>query len=334
MKSRCLAGTAAVICGLALALWAGAAWSATVLKVQSAYIEKSYGPELLKLLAEKAKAYSDGEVELKLFWPGQLVSVEDGFDALGKGMIDGLYSTGLYYAGTLTESKVEWLPYNWRTPQDVVEIYTKHGFLQKMREFSAKHDAYYLYPICVASMGAMTKFPVAKLDDFKGKKLRATGMDASLAQALGAAPTAIVGAEQYTALKMGTLDGTIFPYYTIHTYKLNEVVDHIILPGFHTPAITVLWFNQKAWQKLSPKAREALERAGLEIFKLSAEKSAAWDQEGVDFSRANNVKVMTLPDEEVKKIRALCRPLYDKVADGSPGAKALLDILDQFYRGK
>jgi TRAP-type transport system periplasmic protein len=334
MKSHRIAGGALAVSLVALFLMAGPAWPATVLKVQSAYPEKSYGPELLKVLADKVKEYSGGEVELKLFWPGQLVSVEDGFDALGKGMIDGLYSTGLYYAGTITESKVEWLPYNWRTPQDVVEIYTKHGFLQKMREFSAKHDSHYLYPICVASMGGMTKFPVGKIEDFKGKKLRATGMDANLSQALGAAPTGIVGAEQYTALKMGTLDGTIYPYYTINTYKLNEVVDHIILPGFHTPAITVTWINMKVWEKLSPKAKDAFERAGLEVFKLSADKSAAWDQEALDFSKANNVKVMTLPEEEVKKIRALCRPLYDKVAEGNPGAKALIDILDSFYKGK
>lgn len=317
-----------------VALWGYQARAVTLIRVQSVYPEKSYGPELLKMLAEKAKEYSGGEVELKLFWPGQLVGAEEGLDALGKGMIEGLYAAAIYYGGTFPESKVEWLPFNWKTSQDVVEIYTRHGYLNKMREFAAKHNAYYLYPICVASMGAMTKFPVSKVEDFRGKKLRATGVDAPMVQALGAAPTAIVGAEQYTALKTGTLDGTIYPFYTIQTYKLHEVLDHIILPGFHTPALTVLWINLKVWEKLSLKAKEALEKAGLEVFKLSAEKSDNWDKEAIEFAKANNVKVMTLPEEEVKKIRELARPLYQKVAQESPGAKELVEILDDFYKGK
>lgn len=333
MKSRCLIA--------ALVFWGWVAWSGvtcvwagTVIRVQSVYPEKTYGPELLKVLAEKVKQYSQGEVEFKLFWPGQLVSAEEGLDALGKGMLEGLYAASIYYGGTIPESKVEWLPLNWRSPQDVVEIYTKHGYLQKMREFSAKHNVYYLYPIMTGSMGAMTKFPVSKVDDFKGRKLRATGVDGLLAQAMGAAPVALVGPEAYTALKMGTVEGTIYPYYTFKTYRYDEVVDHMVLPGFHTPSLTVVWLNLKVWERLSPKAKEAMERAALEVFKLSAEKSIQWDQEAVDYAKGKNVKVMTLPDTEVKRIRDLCRPIYDKVAEASPDARELIRILENFYKEK
>lgn len=333
MKSR---GLIAMVVILGLMAWLGAAcgWAGTVIRVQSVYPEKSYGPELLKVLAEKVKEYSGGEVEFKLFWPGQLVSAQEGLDALGKGMLEGLYAASIYYGGTIPESKVEWLPLNWRTPQDVVDIYTRHGYLQKMREFSAKHEVYYLYPIIVGSMGAMTKFPVSKIEDFKGKKIRATGVDGLLAQAIGAAPVALVGPEAYTALKMGTVEGTIYPYYTIKTYKFDEVVDHMIFPGFHTPTLTVVWINLKVWEKLSSKAKEAMEKAGLEVFKLSAEKSLQWDQEAVEYAQSRNVKIMTLADQEVKKIRELCRPIYDKVAEGAPGARELISILDEFYKGK
>lgn len=312
----------------------GSAVGGTLIRMQSVYPEKSYGPELLKVFAEKAKEYSGGEVEFKLFWPGQLVSAEEGLDALGKGMIEGLYAASIYYGGTIPEAKVEWLPFNWKDAKDAVEIYTKRGFLAKMREFAAKHDAYYLCPILVGSMGAMTKFPVSKIEDFKGKKIRATGVDGPIAQALGAAPVALVGPEAYTALKTGTIEGTIYPYYTIKTYKFHEVLDHIILPPFHPATPTVVWINLKVWEKLSPKAREALERAGVEILELSAKKSEEWDAEAVDFAKQQNVKVMTLPEGEVKKMKDLFRPIWDKVAEASPGAKELIKILDDFYKGK
>lgn len=330
-RKKGLVGLAAM---LGILIWTCPVWAATVIRVQSVYPEKTYGPELLKMLAEKVKQYSAGEVEFKLFWPGQLVSAEEGLDALGKGMIEGLYAAAIYYGGTIPESKVEWLPLNWRTPQDVVEIYTKHGYLKKMREFSAKHQAYYLYPIMTGSMGAMTKFPVSKVADFKGKKLRATGVDGQLAQAIGAAPVALVGPEAYTALKMGTVEGTIYPYYTIKTYKYDEVVDHIIMPGFHTPSLTVVWLNLKVWEKLSSKAKEAMEKAGLEVFELSAQRSQLWDQEALDYSKERNVKVMHLPEEEIKKIKELCKPIYEKVAEASPGARELINILEEYYKGR
>lgn len=333
MKGKTLIGIVALLKTLVI-LGSTPAWAVTVIRVQSVYPEKTYGPELLKIMAEKVKEYSDGEVEFRLFWPGQLVSAEEGLDALGKGMIEGLYAAAIYYGGIIPESKVEWLPLNWRSPHDVIEIYVHYGYLDKMRRFAARHDVYYLYPIMTGSMGAMTKFPVSKVEDFKGKKIRATGVDGLVAQAIGASPVALVGPEAYTALKMGTVEGTIYPYYTIKTYKFDEVVDHIILPGFHTPSLTVVWLNLKVWEKLSPKAKEALERAGLEVFKLSAEKSVEWDREALDYAKEKNVKVVILPEEEVKKIKGLCTPIYEKVAQESPGAKQLIEILDEYYKRK
>ena len=67
---------------------------------------------------------------------------------------------------------------------------------------------------------------------------------------------------------------------------------------------------------------------------LSAKKSEEWDAEAVDFAKQQNVKVMTLPEEEVKKMKDLCKPIWDKVAQASPGAKELIKILDDFYKGK
>ena len=51
--------------------------------------------------------------------------------------------------------------------------------------------------------------------DLQGRKIRAVGMEATIMDVLGAAPVAISGAEQYMALKRGTVEGTDYPFYTI-----------------------------------------------------------------------------------------------------------------------
>lgn len=325
----------ALVAALAVAGLPEAAKAKTyTLRIQCIYPETSYVPQMIKQFVAKAEKYTKGQVEIKLFWPGQLVSAKKGYDAVSKGMVEGLVSALIYYGGTLKEGKVEWLPFTWRNPEEAYDLYVNGGFLDLMRKATQKQNVQYLFPVMAGTMGCMTNFPVNNLGDFKGKKMRAPGLDGPIVKLLGASPVSLSAKEIYMSLQRGTVDGVVYPYYTLSTYKLYEVIKYAILPGFHTPAMTGLYLNLDFWKSLTPELQAALNKAGIETFYASSLKSPEWDQSALKAAEGKGVKVMELSQADVAKVRKMCMPLWDKVGGATPMSKELVDLLKSYLQKK
>ena len=131
--------------------------------------------------------------------------------------------------------------------------------------------------------------------------------------ALGAAPVAIAGAEQYMALKRGTVEGTDYPFYTISKYKFYEVSNYLIRPAFHTPGIVEILLNNDVYQSLPKKYREAIDKAGWEAFLLTIKQSPILDEEGYKTCHEKNVTIIDLDAKAMEGFRKATLPLWDKL---------------------
>jgi TRAP-type transport system periplasmic protein len=304
------------------------------LRIQSVYPEGSHGPVLLKDFAKKVEENSKGQIKVELFWPGQVIALTEAYDAISKGTIEGTYSCLIYYGGIVPEGKTEWLPFNWRTTEESIDIYLKAGYLDLLRKANMPHNVYYLFPMYSATMGCMTKFPVKTLEDFKGKKMRATGLDGPIVKTMGSGAVSLPATELYTTLQRGTVDGVIYPFYTLDTYKLHEVVSHIVLPGLHTPSISGVYLNLDFWKSLTPDLQAVVEKAGRETMLASAKGSDQWDKDAVDFAQKHGVKVVTLPDADVAKLKKDCASVWDSVAASTPLCKEIVDMYRTYLKSK
>lgn len=304
------------------------------LRLQCVYPEKAYMGQTTAFFAERVEALTGGEVSVKVFWPGQLVKTKEAFDALSKEMIDAYSGSMLYFAGYVPEVNCEWLPFGWETPEEARTMYEKHGWLELMREATLKHGVHYVAPLCVASMGLITQFPVNTVADLKGRKIRAVGMEAKIMDALGAAPVAISGAEQYMALKRGTVEGTDYPFYTIDNYKFYEVCNTIVRPALHTPGIIELLINNRVYESLPPKHRQAIDQAGWEAFLRTVELNPQWDQKAYEVCKQKNVAIIDLKPEAVQEFRLATIPLWNEIAAKSEVSAKLVDSLKAFMAQK
>ena len=304
------------------------------LRLQCVYPEKAYVGQTTDFFAKRVEALTKGEVTVKVFWPGQLVKTKEAFDALSKEMIDAYSGSMLYFAGYVPEVNCEWLPFGWANPEEAREMYENHGWLQLMREATLKHGVHYIAPLCVASMGLITQFPVHGVADLKGRKIRAVGMEAKIMDVLGAAPVAISGAEQYMALKRGTVEGTDYPFYTIDKYKFYEVCNTIVRPALHTPGIVELLINNRVYQSLSPEHRQAIDQAGWEAFLRTVELSPKWDQGAYEVSQQKKVNIIDLKPEAVHEFRLATVPLWDQIAAKSEVSAKLVDSLKAYLAKK
>jgi TRAP-type C4-dicarboxylate transport system substrate-binding protein len=304
------------------------------LRIQCVYPEGSHGPQLLKEFAKKVEDYTKGDVKVEIFWPGQVIGLTEAYDAVAKGTIEGTYSCLIYYGGIVPEGKTEWLPFNWRTTEESIDIYLKAGYLNLLRKANVPHNVYYLFPMYSATMGCMTKFPVKTLEDFKGRKMRATGLDGPIVKLMGSAAVSLPATELYTTLQRGTVDGVIYPFYTLDTYKLHEVVTTIVLPGLHTPSISGVYLNLDFWKSLTPDLQSAVEKAGLETMLASAKGSDRWDKEALEYAQKHGLKVVTLPDSDVANLKKACASVWDSVAEATPLCKEIVEMYRSYLKGK
>lgn len=335
MKSilgKIISGVALVCFGLALL--GASAEAKTVIRLQCVYPETSNGGMMVKTFAKKVDKYTKGEVEIKPFWPNQLVKVKEAYTAVSKGMVDALYAASIYYGGIVPAAKSEFLPLTWASPEDAYDLFYNFGYMELLREANSAKGVWLLGTTFSGSMGFMTNFEVTGLDSFKGKKIRAMSVDASLVRELGASPVAMPGTEMYAAMKRGTIDGVIYPYYILNTYKFFEVTTCVTLPGIHTPNMVDLYMNQKLWKSLSPQVQQALERACQEVCLLSALWSEKWNNDAMITAKNKNIKVMELNEADQAKLRTMARADWKKTAAQSPELQKAVALIEKFLDSK
>lgn len=311
------------------------AMAATTLRFQCAYPENANVGKTTLFFADEVARLTNNQVIVKVFWPGQLIKTNEAFDAVIHGMIDGYTGSLQYFSGKVPEVNVQWLPFNWANAQEAKDVLVNRGYMKVMDEAMAKHGVTYLSAMSVANMGLLTKFPVEKIEDLKGKKIRAVGMEAKVIEAFGASAVALAGAEQYMALQRGTVDGTDYPWYTVEQYKFYEVVNYIVIPALHTPGVVDMIINSKAFNGLSAEHQKAVRQAALSA---GIDKSFA-DAEALDKNAIANapklgVKISVIPEANMGKFRDACKPLWDAEAEKSPHSARLVNILKEHLKSK
>ena len=259
---------------------------------------------------------------------------------VSKGAIEAAFSGGVYHAAKGPEFFVEiGLPLTFTNPEQVYECWFdyKDGKLFEIyKEAYAEHGCYYLTPVTSSSYGLMTKFPVNTIEDFKGKKIRSWGAFTLLVKELGGSPVSLPGAEQYVALQRGTVDGTIYALRSLEDYKLKEVVDYIIYPPLMGQVTINLYCNKKAYESLPSDIRKILDEVSIEWAK-NVYKPGIFgvEKECIEKAVAIGVKEVTLPEEEVDKMRKICEekvwPVY---AAKNPRCKEIIDLMLSYLREK
>ncbi|RYF25783.1 MAG: hypothetical protein EOO23_08835, partial [Comamonadaceae bacterium] len=152
--------------------------------------------------------------------------------------------------------------------------------LEKFPQYRKDFDDLGLRPaawIPTPTFAVITRAPVAKLDDFKGKKIRAFGTGfPRILTAAGATPLAISAGEVYTSLQSGVIDGSITDPPNMMSSRWYEQAKHVITTGpgagAQTMAIGVAYiFNANSWNKISKQDQAIIEGVNAK-FTLAAGK--------------------------------------------------------------
>lgn len=276
----------------------------------------------------RVEAVTDGEVKFKKFWKSQLVPLKEGLDGLKKGAIDVLF-TGSYFTGTLPETNFIWLPFQTKGTEHAIHLYrdTRIGELYAgiYKDYGIKLISF----VPVSIEGTISTKPIRNIEDFDGIKLRSgSTLWNSMWKKMGASPVMMVGAEQYMALKQGVIDATVYPIYTINSYKFYEVAKYLSMPGIADPFSIFIFMSQEKWDALSTRLKTLITQTTIQFEreymiphdrKISAGVIAEAKKHGVELVLWNR--------EDFEKIQKLGYEMWDEFAQTSPVCKEMVEIL-------
>jgi C4-dicarboxylate-binding protein DctP len=153
--------------------------------------------------------------------------------------------------------------------------------------------------------------------DWRGKRIRTAGRWQSQQMlALGAVPVTIDPAEQYIALRQGTVDCVLSNNTLALGLRLHEVAPYIT--QLRLPVNIVIYLGDpRAIARLPEADRTALRETGLEAQAFSVTHLLSQQDAAGNAMRQAGARVHTLSDEELAAFRAAVRPVYDAIAQAA-----------------
>jgi len=278
---------------------------------------------------------SDGQLQIVSHFGGELVSARDQFDAVARGTVDMCgHEVTAYHSGEVPGWQVDWVPFAWDfdTHLDV-----RNEMLPIINEkILAQHNTMAISWTAMACMNIWTPMPITKLEDMKGKKIRAGGgLFSQTVTNLGAEVVSMSSAEVYTALQRGVVDGAYWSWASVWGYKAYEILHYSTLPPVN-PGSNWATINRTRFYTLPEKFQKIiLDACEAEDRNTQENVAKPLVKEGLNKLRDVGLTFNMLSDEEIARwieAEAPSREWYREQA--GPVADELLPIYDKYpYRG-
>ncbi|HPC66319.1 MAG TPA: TRAP transporter substrate-binding protein [Syntrophorhabdaceae bacterium] len=256
-----------------------------------------------------------GKVKIKYYPGGTLTPAAQVYDGVVKGISDIGESCFAYTRGKFPVMEAVDLPFGYKS--GVIATNLVNAVYQK---FQPKELADVKVLILHAHGPGIihTKFPVSKLEDLKGRKIRATGLASKVVTALGAAPVGTAMGETYDALRTGVAEGAMAPAEALQGWKWGEVVANTVqnFGSAYTTAMFVV-MNKGKWNSLPKDVQKVFEDVSKEYTQKQAQLWDAIDKEGYDFLKSKGNKIVQLSAAEDARWAKAVQPLLDEYAKGA-----------------
>jgi TRAP-type C4-dicarboxylate transport system substrate-binding protein len=276
---------------------------------------------------EKIEKESGGRLKFEIYPNGQLVGPPNRqFDAARNGITDIAWCLHGVTPGRYPMTELANLPFSW--PSSGVDLAEMGKRMTELapKYLAAEHKGLHILFMNMANpIVVWSKEPIHTVADYKGKKIRyASITNKQLLEAMGAVPMLIPPPESQDALAKGIAEGATFPYEAGFAYKLNTVVPYAIEPPLASATFAMV-MNPAKYKSLPPDLRAILDKEAGVAGAMSFGKE--W-QDFEKFARGvfvkKGLKIITMPPEEVAKMKALSKPIIENAlaAQEKAGHKA------------
>lgn len=270
-------------------------------------------------VADQLAKKTGGNFTIKIGYGEQFSKARENLDSIKLGAIDGAHFCNFYHPGKNPAHMVFTMPFlplgDWDVSVAVRDrLYQHPALIKDMDQWNAMIYASTLLPQ-YEFLGKGE--PPQRLDDWKGKRVRAGGGLGDAMERLGAIKTTTTATEVYTSMQRGSMDAASFPYtYAQAAYKIHEVADWFtanMSPGTSDCPIV---FNKSSYAKLPPQYKKLLADLRPDVYKIQVQAYKDIDAKNLPMFEAK-LKPIRYSEAQLDDFRKIAgKPVWDKwVAD-------------------
>ncbi|GHF48464.1 TRAP transporter substrate-binding protein DctP [Seohaeicola zhoushanensis] len=293
-------------------------------------------------LKEELARKTDGNFELDLQYGGVLSDPKENIDGLQLGAFEAATVCPFYHPDKTPASmglSQAFLP----LPSFEVQ-YKVYGEYLKHPAVKAEWDKWNATPIMSALMPnyeIMGKGEIpAKLADWSGVRVNASGGHAALMESLGAVPSTMPAPDLYNSLERGVIDGIVYPYtYAFVAYRFHELSTWVTDAwNLGTIQCTVA-ANTDAYNALPEQYKALLAEAVVLAYAHQIAAYAEIDKANEAEFDARGLKRVPLTDDVKAALEAAVKPSWqswidDVTAKGIPGQELFDMILSEAEKAR
>ncbi|WP_372957672.1 TRAP transporter substrate-binding protein DctP [Marinobacter sp.] len=319
----------------ALAAAPAAAQDTITWKVQSHWpgASSSFKDSLGRLkdvLAER----TDGKLELELYESGSLFKPTETFNAVSRGILEMGTISPAYAQDKISLAGVaSGLPLAFQTPAEAAYFHMNMGFEEMLREEAAEHGVYWATDK-VYQTEMVVKNPIESVEDLQSLKIRSSGALEKFLDEAGAATSYISGAELYSALDSGIVDGAHWgAAQGAYSMSLYEVAKYHVKPSLNVAGTDVIIVSQKALDKLPAEMQEIVKEALKEQFWVRTNEYE--HKEKVTLQKAvaeEGVEINNLPQDVIDHMTEAAQVIWDEEAERSDNSAKAVEMVKDYLR--
>jgi TRAP-type C4-dicarboxylate transport system substrate-binding protein len=262
--------------------------------------------------AAQVEKATDGRVKFQGL-PKAPAAAPGTFDAVRDGLVDLSFVTASYTPARHILPLMAELPGAGNTAEINSVAYSRihWKYFQKVGEYKGVK----LLAVWTHGPGQMfTKKPVSKIEDIKGLKIRTGGGIAeAVANAIGASAFVKPAPESYELMNSGVADGVFYPFESIVSFKLDQLVKYATLfPGGFYSSSFGFFMNEDKWNKISRPDQAIIEKHSGEYAARSNGQS--WDRAdkvGLDALNKAGAKVIQANPAMVAEVQKRSASIID-----------------------
>lgn len=255
---------------------------------------------------EAVEAATEGTVKIRVEPAGALTSGSEAFAAAAAGQTDGYAGWATVYGGDMPEGMLAFgMAMGAETSEQAWEAMWGEDYrIGDLVEAAANDRNLHWAGWSNQGPNAMfTKFPVNKLEDLAGHKMRAGGPQAIFHSTMDGSPVSMNAGDIYTAIKLGTIEGTYWDTGGIDDMSFDEVVDYAIMPGWNPAQHQEIFINLDSWNALTDWQREQIDSVFEPVYFETSKMHADGVDHALQVLKDSGGEVIVLSDEEIARMR-------------------------------
>jgi len=267
----------------------------------------------------------------------ELMGAFECIPAVAEGKLDIGFSSGLYLMGSLHYISTIMGTAASRTryvDEQALWMFAGGG-LELYREYVQGVMPLIVFPSVIVPIEPVyTKKPVTKMEDWKGLKIRSSGLNVDFFNAVGASGVSLPMGEVVPALETGALDGAEFCVpYTDYPAGLHKVAPYCLSGYLHQPGHTTgeAWINLDTWNALPDDLKDVVIAASRMLMFWSVVDQGEKNMYYLEKMVNEGLKITKASDEFQAQMFKVGDDLAVKYSADDAWAKKILDSQAAFH---